>query len=177
MFQGGSCFPLSPWKNKNEPQPKDKKQKNMIGPTDQVKVILKSIGEQNVQDLSFLTSTHAIQYVKELECSKVSKDDSELNSKKFRETFVEKCRTLKQGLDRPYYEMIEIMKSLLKFNPFFRMTAHECIQAKIFDPVRDKNKEKILNHMHQLNIKKFGNDLNKPKDNRLATSPSNKNNR
>jgi len=67
----------------------------MIGPTDQVKVILKSIGEQSTNDLSFLTSSHAIQYVKELEQSKVSSEDGEMNNKKFRETFVDKCRMLK----------------------------------------------------------------------------------
>jgi len=35
-----------------------------------MKVILKSIGQQSENDLSFLTSTHAIQYVKELEHKK-----------------------------------------------------------------------------------------------------------
>lgn len=47
------------------------------------------------------------------------------------------------------------MKNLLKFNPYFRMTAYECIQSKVFDPVRDLTKEKILNHMHQENTQTY----------------------
>ena len=43
------------------------------------------------------------------------------------------------------------MQSLLKFNPYFRMTAYECIQSKVFDAVRDENKEKILHYMNQEN--------------------------
>jgi hypothetical protein len=46
------------------------------------------------------------------------------------------------------YEIIEMMKSLLKFNPYYRMTAFECMQSKVFDAVRDENKEKILSYMH-----------------------------
>lgn len=45
LFQGGSCFPLSPCKNQNKNQESGKsKRVNMIGNTDQVKVILRSIG-------------------------------------------------------------------------------------------------------------------------------------
>jgi hypothetical protein len=47
------------------------------------------------------------------------------------------------------------MKNLLKFNPYFRMTAFECIQSKVFDPVRDINKEKILSYMHQENTQSY----------------------
>ena len=48
----------------------------MIGNTDQVKVILRSIGAQSDNDLSFLTSSHAIQYVRELESSKIQSKDA-----------------------------------------------------------------------------------------------------
>ena len=63
----------------------------------------------------------------------------------------EKIKPLKYGISRVNYEIIEIMKSLLKFNPFFRMTAYECIQSKSFDPVRDLQKEKILTFMQNEN--------------------------
>lgn len=49
----------------------------------------------------------------------------------------DKIKPLKYGISRVNYEIIEIMKSLLKFNPFFRMTAYECLKSKSFDPVRD----------------------------------------
>ena len=66
LFQGNSCFPLSPCvKDKNED--KDKKEKDpddkkyhVISRKDQVKVILKDIGQQSEKDLSFITSEHAI---------------------------------------------------------------------------------------------------------------------
>jgi hypothetical protein len=43
------------------------------------------------------------------------------------------------------------MKSMLKFNPYFRMTAFECLQQKVFDNVRDAAKEKILYYMNSEN--------------------------
>ena len=67
----------------------------------------------------------------------------------------EKTKPLKYGLSRQNYEIIDIMKSLLKFNPYFRMTAYECLQAKVFDAVRDANKEKILTFMHNENQAMF----------------------
>jgi mitogen-activated protein kinase 1/3 len=45
LFQGGSCFPLSPCRNRNNNEGGRQKKVNMIGNTDQVKVILHSIGE------------------------------------------------------------------------------------------------------------------------------------
>ena len=36
------------------------------------------------------------------------------------------------------------MKNLLSFNPFFRMTAFECLNLNVFDPVRDAKKESVL---------------------------------
>ena len=74
----------------------------MIGNTDQVKVILRSIGEQNENDLSFLTSSHAIQYVRELESSKIqTKDahDEEVARVKYA-PLSEKMKPLKYSLSR-----------------------------------------------------------------------------
>ena len=124
----------------------------MIGNTDQVKVILHSCGEQSENDLSFLTSSHAIKYVRELECSKIqTRDghDEEVARVKYA-PLTEKIKPLKNK-SRHNYEIIEIMKSLLKFNPYFRMTAFECLQSKVFDQVRDPAKEKILYFMNSEN--------------------------
>ena len=68
LFQGGSCFPLSPCKHK-QPDKEGKKVANTIGSNDQVKVILRSLGEPSDNDLSFLTSNHALQYVREIEAA------------------------------------------------------------------------------------------------------------
>ena len=162
LFQGGSCFPLSPCKNKNANNEGKSKKVNMIGNTDQVKVILRSIGEQSENDLSFLTSSHAIQYVRELESSKIqTKDQTDEEAAKIKYAPLhEKIRPLKFGQSRVNFEVIELMKNLLKFNPYFRMTAYECMQQKVFDPVRDPTKEKILNYMHQENIQTYNSHSN-----------------
>lgn len=135
LFQGGSCFPLSPCKKQKteEKSSSSNKKFNMIGSTDQVKVILRSIGEQTDSDLSFLTSSHAIQYVRELESSKPN--ESEQKEGKEREKpvkpensiFAEKINVIKQKLNRYTLDLIELLKNLLSFNPYFRMTAYECI--------------------------------------------------
>lgn len=96
--------------------------------------------------------------MRELESSKIqTKDanDEEAARAKYA-PLQEKIKPLKYGLSRVNFEIIEIMKSLLKFNPYFRMTAYECIQSKVFDPVRDAGKEKILAHMHSENTQSFG---------------------
>mmetsp|Transcript_363 Transcript_363/g.300 ORF Transcript_363/g.300 Transcript_363/m.300 type:complete len:138 (+) Transcript_363:2307-2720(+) len=73
LFQGNSCFPLSPCNKDDDDGAKkgakkegDKKY-HVISKNDQVKVILKDLGIQSDNDLSFITSEHAIQYVRELE--------------------------------------------------------------------------------------------------------------
>jgi len=45
----------------------------VIGNSDQVKIILHGIGKQTNQDLSFITSEHAVNYVRELENTRVNK--------------------------------------------------------------------------------------------------------
>jgi hypothetical protein len=66
LFQGNSCFPLSPF-GKKDGKDGDKTKQHTISKNDQLKVILKDLGIQTDEDLSFITSEHAIQYVRELE--------------------------------------------------------------------------------------------------------------
>jgi len=75
LFKGTSCFPLSPLtenkeknvSNKESTQaPQAKSKKKVVGKDDQVRLILKALGPQSSNDLSFLTSTHAVKYVAEL---------------------------------------------------------------------------------------------------------------
>jgi hypothetical protein len=145
LFQGNSCFPLSPCvkddkERENDGKDKDKdkdKKLHVISKNDQVKVILKDLGPQNEQDLSFLTSENAVQYVRELEMS-AHKQTSET---KLLQQRVSKMRT---QLTSKMLEIQEIQINFLKLNPFFRMTSYESIKLKIFDNVRDSKKEKTL---------------------------------
>ena len=54
-----------------------------------------------------------------------------------------------------------ILKKLIKFNPYFRLTAQECLKYKVFDPFRDDIKERILVEMQRRRHKSKG-MLNKP---------------
>ena len=70
MFQGDSCFPLSPQnKNKGEKteEKSSSKKAHVVSKYDQIKVILRNIGHQTDEHLSFVSSENAAQYVKDLE--------------------------------------------------------------------------------------------------------------
>jgi len=54
---------------------------------------------------------------------------------------------MKSRLSSRGQDLITILKSLLQLNPYFRMTASECLKLKIFDPIRNQHKEKILKDM------------------------------
>ena len=92
LYQGDSCFPLSPCtKEQAEKQEKDNKKKHIISKSDQLKLILRGLGHQSDFDLSFLTSQHAIQYVNELESNEA---DSSVSS------FKTMCKKMSQNLDK-----------------------------------------------------------------------------
>ena len=42
-----------------------------------------------------------------------------------------------------------MLQNCLQLNPYFRMTANECLNAKLFDSVRDPVKERILLSLKQ----------------------------
>lgn len=42
-----------------------------------------------------------------------------------------------------------MLQNCLQLNPYFRMTANECLNAKLFDSVRDPTKERILLSLKQ----------------------------
>ena len=64
LFQGDSCFPLSPYKK--EPCPNGKK---MISQNDLMKVILRNIGPQSKEDLSYITNENVRVHINDLENS------------------------------------------------------------------------------------------------------------
>ena len=144
LFQGGSCFPLSPCKTTNNIEAG---QNNQVGKTDQVKVILKTLGLQSDSDLSFITSNHAVRYVRDLEESYTT-DDKNLQSV---QSLREKCQELRQQISPKRQQMVDILENLLQLNPYFRMTAYECLQNRIFDKYRDPRREEAIKVLRESN--------------------------
>ena len=73
---------------------------------------------------------------------------SEQTVEEYQEPFL--WRTLKimrQKLSAKSHELVTILENCLHLNPYFRMTAAECLSNSVFDPVRDNSKEIILNYL------------------------------
>ena len=50
----------------------------------------------------------------------------------------------------PNKELYSIMLNFLNFNPYFRSTAYDCLKmCPVFDRVRDKHNEDILDYIHK----------------------------
>ena len=54
-----------------------------------------------------------------------------------------------------------MLKHVIKLNPYFRLTAQECLTYKVFDPYRAAKKERILVEMQRRRREKGG-ILNSP---------------
>ena len=65
LFQGDSCFPLSPTNKEDGSSAKS----HLVSKKDQVKVIIKTIGPQSDKHLSFISNANAITYVKDMQNS------------------------------------------------------------------------------------------------------------
>ena len=50
------------------------------------------------------------------------------------------------------HELLTVLTSCISLNPYFRMTAQECLRLKVFDEVRDSTKDKILCEMHKARL-------------------------
>jgi hypothetical protein len=64
LFPGTSCFPLSPCSKSRDLRT------NIVSNKDQMKLIVKYMGELTDSDLSFMTDDPAIEYIKKM-CSGV----------------------------------------------------------------------------------------------------------
>lgn len=141
---------------------------HIISKDDQNLVILKDLGVQTEADLSFLTSKHAINYVKELEQSLHggSKGKQKISP------IEQRADRMAEKLTHNSEEMCEIMKNFLQLNPFMRMTAFECImKCRIFDDVRVRSKENFLKKLQEISFQ----DLSK-KNGAYKAPKVNKNN-
>ena len=72
--------------------------------------------------MSFISDDPVLKYVKNL--------DKKGRKTEFDEVFKNNSK-----------ELMYILDQTLKFNPYFRNSASECIKTQVFDEVRDKKKE------------------------------------
>lgn len=77
--------------------------------------------------MSFISDSSAINYVKKL---KLSPNETSLE---------DHFQILISGELSEYNDLYQILSGLLQFNPYFRFSAKECLQFKIFDKVRVKS--------------------------------------
>ena len=102
-------------------------------------MILRDIGAQSDRQLSYISSEHAVSYVRDLEAK------SKENSKDEGPAFEKHVRFISKRISPGNQELINILQNMLSFNPYFRMSAFECLtECKIFDDVRNKKLEKGL---------------------------------
>jgi len=60
LFQGSSCYPLTPIKQTHGSKKGDSSHVNFVGQNDQMNVILRGLGIQTENDLSFLSREYSI---------------------------------------------------------------------------------------------------------------------
>ena len=89
-----------------------------------MRIIIKKTGHNTPQDICFVTTDNASQYMKSLKTSPAEVIDYE------------------KEFPHSDPQMLELLKSLIQVNPFFRPTAKECLKNPIFDQVREAVKEK-----------------------------------
>lgn len=126
LFPGESCFPLSPSKSPSE---------RVLGmptsPQDQLRVILGVLGEPSAGDLSFLNDQRAEDYVKAL-------------------AKVQAKVKLTHKLPAASQDAVDLLRKLLSFNPYYRITAREALGHRYFADVRNKKQEVEMPHLVQL---------------------------
>ena len=119
LFPGESCFPLSPPVNyeSNTSLP--------ISPQDQLKMILEILGGPSINDLSFLKDKKTLEYVKALVVSETKID-------------------LKKKFPAADDMALDLLKKMLVFNPYNRITAKEALDHPYFKEIKDKTMETIM---------------------------------
>jgi len=133
-----------------------------MGPKDQLKLIVKQFVDLSSSDTSFITSKHAIKYVNKLEAFCKEEHEDDLGTEDF--SFNVICNALQGEFSFSYSDIITLLQKLIKFNPYFRYQAIECIQNRMFDKIRNKLKESVLDEMRTRRLLAYKNRLNKIPD-------------
>jgi mitogen-activated protein kinase 1/3 len=129
LFPGSSCFPLSP-----DHKAKINTQGFPLSSTDQLNVIFDIIGTPSEEDLSFVTDTKAIEYLKSFH------------------------KRPKADLSKMYPAAdpaaIDLLMKMLSFNPYFRITVNEALTHPYISKIRIKEKEVISEKKIKLDFEK-----------------------
>lgn len=119
LFTGSSCYPLSPDQAAKESKTGFKNSKD-----DQLLKIFDLIGTPSQDDCAFVTDNVAIDYLK---------------------TFKKKPgQDLAERYPGATENGINLLKRMLNFNPFFRISVDQAIEHPFLDPVRKPHKEEYV---------------------------------
>lgn len=118
LFQGDSCYPISPKvKDKNE----------VVSQNDQLFEILKRYKDLTADDTSHFTLTDSIDYFEKVNNSSKQKTVTEL-------------------LPNVNPDILNLLKSMLEINPYFRPTAKQLLKNELFDLIRIVKNEEQASH-------------------------------
>ncbi len=118
LFPGTSCFPLSP-----DHKVCVKKGGFPASNSDQLNVIFDVIGTPSEEDMSFVTDTKALEYLR---------------------TFTSRKRIdFKTRYPAAGDDALDLLNKMLVFNPFFRITVDDCLNHPFLAAVRDRSLETV----------------------------------
>jgi mitogen-activated protein kinase 1/3 len=118
LFPGSSCFPLSP-----DHKVSVKKGAFPSSQTDQINVIFDVIGTPTEEEISFVTDSKALEYLK---------------------TFVPRKRIdFRTRYPAAGDDALDLLNKMLVFNPFYRLTLEGCLSHPYLASLRDKSQEAL----------------------------------
>ena len=116
LFRGDSCRPLSPYKGQNDCE------KSSLSKNDQIVITLNNLAKLTPSDLMFTKKKDAVDYL------------LSLSSDNMTQIYTQKI----QGANE---QLIDLLKSLIQLNPYFRKSAGECLKNQVFDEIRQPQNE------------------------------------
>ena len=122
LFKGKHCFPISPPNAKKGKTEAENEKEDQI-----VKILQRFSSLDTESDLSFLTDDTAKSYtLKAMDTANSSKKSS-----------------LKERYSHSNPDLVAVLEQMLEINPYFRPTASQLIESKVFDKIRVPRNEKL----------------------------------
>ena len=112
FFPGRSCYPLSPDKKKKKHSSPDKGS-SRVADDDQLNIIIHTIGPLTEDDMSFLSASKQSKYLKSFDIK-------------------EKGEELSDMLPWENEPALDLLKGMLRFNPYFRLSIDDCLSHEYF---------------------------------------------